>query len=1154
MAYFTRRNSADNILPHGIKKLNCSILWLVLLSLFLLPANGFCQNKIHILVLHSYHQGLEWTDSEDAGINSIIKTSPQKIELHTEYLDTKRISNQKHYENLFELIKNKYANIDFKVIICSDDNAFNFVQNNYGSLFAGVPVVFCGVNYFKESQLKINRDVVTGVVEAFDIPNTLRIALKLHPGATKVFVINDRTTTGLANRKILTGILPEFQDRAEFEFLEDFDMSGLLEKVHSLPPQSIILLMSFNRDRAGQVFDYNESVSLISQAANVPIYGVWDFYLGKGIVGGMLTSGLDQGRIAAQMALRIIAGEDARNIPVVKKSPNRYMFDYRQLKRFGIALKDLPDGAMIKYQPATFYQLHPMLTWGAGGGFAALSVIIVLLLVHIRVRRHAEKALGESEERFRTLYESNPSMYFTVSMEGSILSVNPFGAEQLGYSEEELIGRPVLELFSLDDREAMSQKFAGCLNKPGDVFRYELRKVHKDGTILWVREAIRAVNGSEGDQPLVLIVSENITKRKQAEEALRKSEWFLHNIVENIPATIFVRDARDLRFVLLNKMFEDLFGYSREEMLGKSVFDYFPQHEAEFFQEKDRQVLNGKCLIDIPEESAQTKHLGERILHTKKIPILDEQGEPQFLLGIAEDITERKKDEAERIRLATAIDQLAEAVLIVDTDWFICYVNPAFERMSGYEKTEIIGRPVSSLKNDHENAAHNEKMRDTLAHGYGWSGRTIGIRKDGTRYEAEITASPIRDSSGTIINYVTIHRDITQEVKLQKILRQTQKTEAIGTLAGGIAHDFNNILSAIIGHTEMAKHKLPGESPAQHNLQQVLRAGSRATELVKQILTYGRQRDQEKKPVQIAQCVEEALKLLRPSLPTTIEIQQSLKIPSERSTVLADQTEIHQVLMNLCTNASHAMHDTGGTLSIELSEVFVDKFFAARHPDLKVASYICLTVSDTGAGMNTAVLERIFDPYFTTKKLGEGTGLGLAVVQGIIKSCGGTITVYSEPGKGTSFHVFLPRIEQDVPVQIEEEEILPTGTESILLVDDEKILVELGQEMFESLGYSVTTRTDSSEALELFSATPQAFDLVITDMTMPGMTGTELAKQLLALRSNQPVILCTGFSELLNGKQADQIGISEIVMKPYVLSEMAKIIRRVLERHGPQIQ
>jgi CheY-like chemotaxis protein/anti-sigma regulatory factor (Ser/Thr protein kinase) len=326
----------------------------------------------------------------------------------------------------------------------------------------------------------------------------------------------------------------------------------------------------------------------------------------------------------------------------------------------------------------------------------------------------------------------------------------------------------------------------------------------------------------------------------------------------------------------------------------------------------------------------------------------------------------------------------------------------------------------------------------------------------------------------------------------------------------------------------------------------VLRAGDRARDLVRQILTFSRQKEQGSKPLRISLIVKEALKLLRASLPKTIEIRQ--KIKSDSGTILADPSQIHQILMNLCTNAAHAMREKGGVLEISLMDEYLDSEAATLIHDLRPGPYLRLTVSDTGHGMDKVVVERIFEPYFSTKGKDEGTGLGLSMVHGIVTSYGGTVTVDSEPGKGSSFELYFPRIESGVLSEIQPAGPLPGGTERILFIDDEKVVVDTAQQMLAQLGYKVVTKTNGIEALEIFREDPDRFDMIITDMTMPKMTGDELGRELLLIRPDVPIILCTGFSEKIDEERAKEIGIREFVLKPIVMSEIAQIIRKVLDQ------
>ena len=383
-----------------------------------------------------------------------------------------------------------------------------------------------------------------------------------------------------------------------------------------------------------------------------------------------------------------------------------------------------------------------------------------------------------------------------------------------------------------------------------------------------------------------------------------------------------------------------------------------------------------------------------------------------------------------------------------------------------------------------------------------------------------------------------------QKNSLQKQLIQSQKMEAIGTLAGGIAHDFNNILSAIIGYAEISLDDAPKKSDLQSNLNNLLKAGFRGRDLIKQILTFSRQSEFESKPIRVEPVVKECIKFLRASLPATIEIRQDLKF---NATVMADPTQIHQVIMNLCTNAAHAMHEKGGILNIRLTEVELDGDFLSGYQDVFPGKFLCLSIDDTGCGISPDAVDHIFEPFFTTKEKGKGTGMGLSVVHGIVKKYHGLITVSSDPKKGTVFNVFLPVIETNAISDNDKEEILLSGTERILFVDDEYFQVDLGKKIFGRLGYEVVAETNSLKALELFRKNPDDFDLVITDMIMPNLPGDKLAKELIAIRPDIPIIICTGYSEQLEAEKAESLGIKAIVMKPLLIQDLAKTVREVLD-------
>ncbi|BCO10023.1 hypothetical protein GF1_23990 [Desulfolithobacter dissulfuricans] len=499
------------------------------------------------------------------------------------------------------------------------------------------------------------------------------------------------------------------------------------------------------------------------------------------------------------------------------------------------------------------------------------------------------------------------------------------------------------------------------------------------------------------------------------------------------------------------------------------------------------------------------------------------------------------------------INNASDAVVVFEKTGTIHFVNPSFYEMTGYTADEVKKLHFSDLIHPRDLKMCSENFRKRMAGEDIPRNYELRIRsKSGKTIYIDNNASTIK-KEGRITGILSIMRNITarkraeeEKEKLKTQLLHMQKQEALGTLAGGIAHDFNNILTAILGYATLVRDSLPENGRAQRDLGQVLKAGERAKNLVQQILTFSRQAEQECHPVQVHLIVKEALKLLRASIPKTIEIRQ--RICTEDTTILADPTKIHQVMMNLCTNAYQAMRDHGGVLEVRLEPVAVNADLVRMNPELKTGPYLRLTVSDTGHGMDDATLRRIFEPYFSTKKKQGGTGLGLAVVHGIVSGLGGTISVESKLETGTTFHVYFPLADQaETSKGFPDPEPVPGGTESILYVDDEQPIAHLGQRMLESLGYDVTSCTSSVEALDIFSRRPDKFDLVITDQTMPTMTGVDLAMELMRIRPEIPVILYTGFDEMVTPELARQIGIQKLMMKPVAKNELASVIRKILD-------
>ena len=497
------------------------------------------------------------------------------------------------------------------------------------------------------------------------------------------------------------------------------------------------------------------------------------------------------------------------------------------------------------------------------------------------------------------------------------------------------------------------------------------------------------------------------------------------------------------------------------------------------------------------------------------------------------------------------ITEFANDCILVIQDGKMVFGNPACCDLIGAPLTDSEPRDFLDIMPSEDRKTVLEHYNTLLDNGHASNPHSVQIRgTNGEQRFVEIATSLIQYRNRPAV--LAIMRDITgrkraeeDKNRLEDQLQRAQKIEAIGTLAGGIAHDFNNILVVILANCDLAETKLAEDSEAIDNLNQVRNAGNRARMLIKQILAFGRMGEQEMIALSLTPLIKEALKFIRSTLPTSIEIRDYIE--ADPGIIEADTTQIHQIVMNLCTNAGHALREEGGTLHVRLTRVEVDRQTALQHHELHDGPHVRLTVTDTGCGMDSETLEHIFDPYFTTKEVGEGTGLGLSVVHGIVKTHNGVITVESEPGKGTTFHVYFPVIEKEEKIQEEDEGPLPTGNERILFVDDEQMILDMAEEMLRELGYDVVTKKSSVEALELFRADPDRFDLVITDMTMPKMTGDQLSRELMKVRPDIPIILCTGFNPKISEEKAKEIGIKAFAMKPLVGRDMANIVRKVLD-------
>ena len=774
--------------------------------------------------------------------------------------------------------------------------------------------------------------------------------------------------------------------------------------------------------------------------------------------------------------------------------------------------------------------------------------VLLSILLDITERKQAE-------EKYQSILADIEEFYYETDLRGSLTFFNDAACNITGYPREELQGKNNRDYTTPVTAERMYRVF-NSVYRTGEkrkISSYEI--IRKDGSRRVLEISITLKRDERGNPDGFRGLGRDVTDRVKAEEALRLSEERYRAIFENSLVGIF-QSVPEGRYIRVNPAFARIYGYESPEDAISSVTDIGTQI---FVDAEDRK----RCLTILSETGrlerfeTRTRRKDGNIIWTviNSRIVRDADGRTQFIEGVVEDITEQVEAQEKLKQNEALLKSVLEAAPIgigVVHNRVFSWVNEGLLSMTGYRLDELSGKGAQILyaDDDEYERVGREKYEQIATAGKGVV-ETRWKAKDGSLIDIILSSSPIDPGdlgAGVVFTAMDISVQVRAEAarkELEGQLRQAQKMEAIGTLAGGIAHDFNNILFTIVGFTDLSLHDA-SDGETRWNLTQVMNACDRAKNLVNQILAFSRQEAPERRPVDIVPVAKEAMKFLRSTIPSTIELKQ--RITGGGLTVLSDPTTIHQVLINLGTNAAHAMRTTGGVMEVCLESVEIPRERDSSVPaDLKPGPYIRMTVRDTGLGIDPAIMNRIFDPFFTTKPQGEGTGLGLSVVYGIVKSHGGSVAVESEVGRGSTFHVYLPR----TPEQEREDDRIKApasgGSEHILFVDDEVVLVDMGERMLSALGYRVTAVANGPEALKAFRENPDGFDLVITDMTMPGMTGAELSREILKIKPGFPIILCTGFSEIISEGEAKAMGIRRFLMKPVFLDTLAGEIRAVLD-------
>ena len=780
-----------------------------------------------------------------------------------------------------------------------------------------------------------------------------------------------------------------------------------------------------------------------------------------------------------------------------------------------------------------------------------------------------EQQIVASENYLRITLDSIGDAVIATGVDSRITRINPTAVQLTGWSAADAVGRPLSEVFNIINghtRQVVTNPVEKVLESGQTVgLANHTVLIDKTGSEYQIADSAAPIRREDGDIVGVVLVFRDVSESYVHEQALRESEKRLRNLTANVPGVVFqssvAGDGQQSVHFVSGKL-REIFGLEPQaEDFAARFLAQLPENEKEYYTASIKKAVD--TCRPWHYEGRFIKSSGERIWFSGNA-VPEKHGERIFFYGVLMDITERKQWEqalqTSESRFRVLFNEAPVMYVISDNiqgEPVIREANDLYIERLGYSREEIIGAPVARFYSEDSKAAMGtgrQRVFQRALKGVFTTEERTFLTKDGQTVDTLMDARPERDGNGQIIGIRATYLDVTerkrvqQEAKqLESALRQAQKMEAVGTLAGGIAHDFNNILSAVIGYSELILMETDKQDRLYENVKHILAAGLRARDLVQQILAFSRQDERELKPLQMAPLVKEALKLLRSSLPVTIEIVQDIGVDLEN--VMADPTQIHQIVMNLCTNAAQAMEENGGQLTVGLSQVTLDRAEIGLYPGLHPGNYVKLSVQDTGHGIPEELQENIFNPYFTTKEKGKGTGLGLSVVHGIIKSYEGAIYVYSEPGRGSKFSVFIPAIKKRPMLTTSVKTALPTGNEHILLVDDEPALTEMGQMILTRLGYQVTTCNSGEKALAIFGESPAAIDLVISDMTMPKMTGAKLAAALMAIDPNLPIILCTGFSQQMTEEKAAQMGVKGFAMKPLAREDLALLVRKVLDEN-----
>jgi PAS domain S-box-containing protein len=954
----------------------------------------------NVLILNSYHRGYYWSDQIMDAIQAEFDRTDIEVELFFEYMDSQRYGLDEAYSYMKELYRSKYHDVKFDVIISSDDNALYFLLDHRNLLFPEVPIVFCGVQEFNDSEPEWYSGM-TGVLELYDWESTVKIALKLHPAARQIVAVSERGKEGFAQSTGIMDILPKLDTNVEFAVfsLGSLTMAELLEKLEGLGEESIVLLDSSFKDSEGNRYHLEDSVRMIREHCAVPIYTTGFRRLGLGPVGGKLTSGSYQGQAAAQIAIRVLKGENVENIPVVRESPNVYMFDYEQLQHFGISLSALPEGSIIINQPESFYYHYKRQIWIVTAIVTTLTTIVLLLLVNILRRRKVEKALRHSQELFYAFMDQLPATAFMKDENSRVQYVNSYMIEHFG--ADKWIDHTAMDYFPSEIAE-------GVLNHD--------KKVLAEGSSAreeWVPDKngkMRCMHTYKfpihrrGKRPLLGGMAIDITEQKLAEGELRESEQRFRAIFDNATDGILLAEPESKKLYTGNDMICQMLGYRPEEIKNLKIEDIHPKEHLPYVVEQFEKQVAGEATLakDIP---FKRKDGSVFYVDVNSAPI--KLTGKTYLMGIFRDTTERKQAEdvlrASESKYRTLLENIPQKVFLKDTNSVYLSCNENYAADLNIKADEIAGKTDYDFFPEElaeKYRADDKKIMEL--------GRTQDIEEKYVQKGQDVVVhtvkTPVKDEQGNTVGILGIFWDITEHKKAQEALdtyrekmARAERLASLGTLSATLAHELNQPLTVIQLSIENSLEKLEGTScpdTVTEALEDGLKGVSNATSIIDRFRIFARNSlDKTVSRVDLAVTAKRIVKLLAERA-NREKVALRLKGMNKLPPVYANERDMEQIFFAMTENAIQA---ADGKKDHQLSISGSEK-----------NGYVELQFSDDCSGIARENLDRIFEPFFTTGNNDQRTGLGLCVVQRVVSACGGKIRVDSRPGKGTTFYITLP--------------------------------------------------------------------------------------------------------------------------------------------------